>query len=158
MKTFWNDVVAWFAREGDIQMNILIRAFLFRIPNTVPHSKINFVVSFTKFFIYRQRLLHQGSLSLIHLLRDLRLRLQVEKYLTTSEGKAGVFRKWRRIYEAIMNTFYRIAEAGIMPWIRQSLQDPTALQPGKMNTSLTWRVPTKLWLYMRGTSHRLNRS
>lgn len=102
VKKFWNDVITWFDGEGDIQLNISLRAFLFGIPNTTPQAKVvNFLVLFTKFFIYRQKLFHQGSLSLIHLLRDLRLRLQVEKYLSILEGKAGALKKWQRIYDAM---------------------------------------------------------
>lgn len=99
---FWSDVTEWFNREADIQLNISVRAFLFGVPSTTPHAKvINFLVLFAKFFIYRQKLYHQGSLSLIHLLRELRLRLQVEKHLTTLEGKTKNFRKWQRIYNAM---------------------------------------------------------
>lgn len=89
-------------READIQLNISLRAFLFGIPSTAPQAKVvNFLVLFIKFYIYRQKLFHQGSLSLIHILRELRLRLQVEKHLTTMEGKTDRFKKWQRLYTAM---------------------------------------------------------
>lgn len=66
VKKFWSDVTAWFDREAGIQLNISMRAFLFGIPKAAPHAKvINFLALFAKFFIYRQKLYHQGSLSLI---------------------------------------------------------------------------------------------
>lgn len=102
VQTFWKEIVEWFDREADIQLSVSLRAFLFGVPNTVPQAKIiNFVLLFTKFFVYRQKLFHQGSLCLLHFLKELRLRLQVEKYLNTIEDKRHLFGKWQRIYTAL---------------------------------------------------------
>lgn len=102
VQAFWKEVTAWFDNQVDVQLNISLRAFLFGIPNTAPQAKVvNFLVLFFKFYIYRQKLFHQGSLSLIHVLRELRLRLQVEKHLTTLEGKKEHFKKWQRLYTAL---------------------------------------------------------
>lgn len=99
---FWTEVSSWFARETDVQLQVSPRAFLFGVPDAVPLARIiNFIILFAKFFIYRQKLFHQGSLDLTHFLRELRLHLQVEKYLTNSENKRHLFDKWRRIYTAL---------------------------------------------------------
>lgn len=100
--TFWREVSSWFAREVDVQLQISPRAFLFGVPDSLPQAKIiNFIILFAKFFIYRQKLFHQGSLDLTHFLRELRLRLQIEQYITNSENKRQIFDKWRRIYTAL---------------------------------------------------------
>lgn len=102
VKAFWRQVIAWFDREVDIHLNISLRSFLFGIPDTAPNARIiNFVILFAKFFIYRQKLFHQGSLDLVHFLREFRTRLQVEKYLTTLENKRHHFQKWKRTYAAL---------------------------------------------------------
>lgn len=102
VKAFWDNVVAWFDREADLQLSVSLRAFLFGVTPGVPQAKtINFLLLFTKFYVYRQKLYHQGSLSLIHLLGELRRRLQVERHLTLLEGKANGFRRWQRIYDAL---------------------------------------------------------
>lgn len=99
---FWRQLISWFEREADINFNISLRVFLFGIPTTVTHDKvINFVLTFAKFFIYRQKLFHAGSLDLTHFLRDLTLRLQVEKYILTLENKQHQFHIWHRIFSAL---------------------------------------------------------
>lgn len=101
-QVFWKRVVAWFDSETDLQLNLSLRAFLFGVPDAAPQSKvINFVLLFIKFFTYRQKLFHQGSLTLIQLLQELKLRLSVEKYLNTLENKPTKFNKWIRIYMAL---------------------------------------------------------
>lgn len=102
VKKFWSDLTEWLDREADIQLHLLLKAYLFGIPTTMPQAKvINFLLLFIKFYIYRQKLFHQGSLDVIHLLRELRLRLQEEKYLTTLEGRASAFAKWQRLYNVL---------------------------------------------------------
>lgn len=100
--SFWKKVVDWLDREADININVSKRAFPFGIPENTPQAKvINFLLLFAKFFVYRQKLFHQGDLNFIHFLQDLRKRLQVEKYINTIENKQGHFRKWARIYAAL---------------------------------------------------------
>lgn len=102
VKKFWSDLTEWMDREADIQLYLSLKAYLFGIPTTMPQAKVvNFLLLLIKFFVYRQKLFHQGSLDVIHFLRELRLRLQVEKYLTTLEGKASAFAKWQRLYNAL---------------------------------------------------------
>lgn len=102
VQTLWKDIVQWFDRETDLQLNVSLRAYLFGVPKDTPQAKvINFLLIFVKFYVYRQKLFHQGSLSLIHVLQELRARLQVEKYLTTIENKPSHFNRWRRIFNAL---------------------------------------------------------
>lgn len=102
VQTFWRQLVNWFDQEVGIQLNISARAFLFGVTESLPMAKnINFVLLFTKFYIYRQKLFHQGSLILVHFLRELRTRLHVEKYLTMVENKRNHFQKWQRTYTAL---------------------------------------------------------
>lgn len=99
VQDFWRQLISWFAREADIQ---LTRAFLFGVPTTLPQaSVINFILLFSKFYIYRQELFHQGSLDLVHFLREFRTRLQVEKYLNKLENKPHHFFKWNRTLTAL---------------------------------------------------------
>lgn len=99
---FWKQIVSWFARETNVQLNVSLRSFLFGVPHTAPQAKvINFILLFTKFFIYRQKLFHQGSFELTQFLRELRQRLQVEKYITSKENKQFLFAKWQQIFMAL---------------------------------------------------------
>lgn len=100
--TFWAQIVAWFARETDLHLHVSLRTFLFGLPDTVPNAGvINFILIFTRFYIYRQKLFHQASLHLMQFLRELRLRLHIEKYITAKDNKPFLFTKWQRIYVAL---------------------------------------------------------
>lgn len=102
VQKFWKDLVAWFDRETELQLNVSLRSFLFGVPSDAPQAnRINFLLAFFKFYVYRQKLFGQGVLSLIHVLQELRTRLQVEKYLTTIENKPAHFNRWLRIYNAL---------------------------------------------------------
>lgn len=92
VQVFWKDLITWIDREANLQIDISVRAFLFGIPEAVPQARlINFILLFTKFFIYRQKLFYQGSLSLIHFLQEMRQRILVEKYLNTIEKRPHFF-------------------------------------------------------------------
>lgn len=90
VQVFWKDIVLWFDREADVQLNVSLRAFLFGKPTTALQARIiNFLLVYIKFYIYRQ------------LLQELHVRLQVEKYLNLIKNKPSQFNKWRRIYSAL---------------------------------------------------------
>lgn len=102
VKTLWRGIVDWFDRVADVNLNVSLHIFLFGISEQTPQAKmINFILIFVKFYIYRQKLFHQGDLSLIHLLHELKIRLQVEKYITTIENKQHQFQRWNRVYAAL---------------------------------------------------------
>lgn len=82
VQTLWKEIILWFDRKADIQLNVSLRAFLFGVPAATPQAEvINFLLLFTKFYVYRQKLFHRGSMSLIHLLQELRTRLHVHRKL-----------------------------------------------------------------------------
>lgn len=77
-----------------------IHAYLFGVTISTPKDRVvNFILLFIKLFIYRQKLHHQGALSLIQLLRELRARLHIEKHLTQLENKPHRFTPWKEIYQ-----------------------------------------------------------
>lgn len=101
-KVFWLKLCDWLEREADIQLTVSTRALLFGVPDDAPNARlVNFLLLFVKFYIYRQKLFHSGSFSTIHLLRELRTRLQVEQFITTLENKQHRFRIWYRLYNAL---------------------------------------------------------
>lgn len=102
VQTFWKQVVSWFSKETRIQLNVSLRSFLFGIPMEVPQAKvINFILLFTKFFIYRQKLFHQASMEITHFLKELRQRLRIEEFITSQDNKRFLFAKWQGILSAL---------------------------------------------------------
>lgn len=68
-KAFWNSICRWTATEADIQIDMSTRSFLFGIPVIAPQDKVvNFLLLFLKFYIYRQKLFHQGKLCILQFL------------------------------------------------------------------------------------------
>lgn len=101
-KSFWENLCVWLDREADIQLSVSVRALLFGIPDDAPNARVaNFLLLFVKFYVYRQKLFHAGSLSMVQLLRELRTRLHVEQFLTTLENKQYKFRIWNWLYSAL---------------------------------------------------------
>lgn len=101
-RAFWKTVCSWLETQVEIQMDMSTRAFLFGVPLIRPQDKVvNFLLLFFKFYIYRQKLFHKGQFCLIQFLRELRSRLNIEKYLTRLDNKTHLFAPWNRIYSAL---------------------------------------------------------
>lgn len=101
-KLFWGNICNWMDKEADILLTVPIRAIIFGVPKSLPNAKVvNFLLLFIKFYIQRQKLFHLGQLSMVHLLRELRVRLRVEKYITELENRKHKFYIWHRLYNAL---------------------------------------------------------
>lgn len=57
--------------------------------------------SLCKNFIYRQKLFYAGNLDLLHFLRELQVKLGIEKFICTEENKSRKFGRLKKIYEAL---------------------------------------------------------
>lgn len=102
VQTFWKGVIQWLTRETDLQISITTEEFLFGLPMNLPNARIiNTIALYAKFYMYRQNLYHEGNLSVIHFLRELRMKLHTESFLCQIENKQAKFRPWRKIYNAL---------------------------------------------------------
>lgn len=91
-RNFWKTICSWFATEVDIQIDMSTRLYLFGVSIMRPQDGVvNFLLLFEKFFVYRQKLFHQGKLCFVQFLRELRSRLQIEKYITKLENNPSRF-------------------------------------------------------------------
>lgn len=101
VQTFWTRLWSWFEQETDSQLQVSLRSFLFCV-NSVPQAGVpNLLLTFMKFYMYRQKFYHQGIFPLIHFLQELRTRLAIEKHICASQNKASHFRQWQHIYSAL---------------------------------------------------------
>lgn len=103
VRTFWKSLCRWFEGVECLALDTLSpKRYVFGVPRTFPKaSVVNFILMNTKFFIYRQSLFHGGSLDLMHWLRELKLKLLVEKQISCSEGKAHRFGRWTKILQSL---------------------------------------------------------
>lgn len=92
VQTFWEGTTQWLAREADLQFNLTTEEYLFGIPHNSPNATIiNAIALYAKFYIHRQNLYHEGKLSVIHFLRELRMKLHTEAFLCQLENKQSKF-------------------------------------------------------------------
>lgn len=102
VSTFWMNLIRWLAQNADIHVDMNTEQLLFGLPRNNPQAKcINFILILAKFFIFRQRLFHQGQMDLTHFLRELKMKLQIEKLIFIRENKPNKFRRWHRIFQAL---------------------------------------------------------
>lgn len=102
VNNLWDTLSSWLANNLDIHITFNAKMILFGLPRTADMALVlNYLILFTKFYIYRQRLFHQNKLEILHVLHELRLRLRVEKYINTRENKPGKFKKWERFLGAL---------------------------------------------------------
>lgn len=100
--SLWSSLSSWLAVNANIHVQLNVQDVLFGMPRTAQQATtVNFLLLFVKYYIYRQRLFHDNCLEFLQVLRELRLRLQVEKYVNIQENKPDKFRKWERIFGAL---------------------------------------------------------
>lgn len=102
-KNFWQAVFRWIGRVEDLRLEeIPPKHLILGLPQAAPKAKkINAILMSIKYYIHRQRLFHQGSLELLHWLRDFRAKLLVEREICTRENKLARFDQWKRILQAM---------------------------------------------------------
>lgn len=102
VQTFWSTLRQWLAQEADFHIHTSMVEFIFGVPQGIPQARnINFITLIVKFFIYRQNLVHQGSLPLLQFLHELRTKLQTEKSICQLQGKLYKFRPWEKVLAAL---------------------------------------------------------
>lgn len=103
VKSFWMSIQQWFVRIEDLHLEALTsKDFLLGLPQHAHNArKINAILISTKFFIYRQRLFHQGQLDPLHWLREFRTKLLIEKEILIRQDKRRRFAVWNRILNAL---------------------------------------------------------
>lgn len=100
---FWTVLCAWFAGVEDLALDsISPKLFVLGVPQVFRKAAIvNFILMNVKFYVYRQRLFHEGKLELLQWLREFKLKLFMEKQICYNEGKAKRFGKWAAILDTI---------------------------------------------------------
>ena len=69
--------------------------------DTPDKDVINYITLYTKYYINRQRLFHQGELSFVQWLREIKRDVATMKYGFKSKKQNWKFEKWIRIYESL---------------------------------------------------------
>lgn len=83
----WERIRKWFAENANFNLDTSLQDFLFGAHLSTPNaSVINFILLFSKFYIYGQKLFQQGELHLIPFINELCGRLQAERYIDLRPG------------------------------------------------------------------------
>lgn len=82
---FWREICRWFENTVDLRMDrISPKEFLFGVEKDYHKSKIiNHILIYIRFYIYRQKLYHDGELSSIQWLQEYKVTLNREKWIYT---------------------------------------------------------------------------
>lgn len=103
VQRFWREICNWFKGAPSLYLNILSpKEFVFGVPNDFHRGRvINFILIHLRFYIYRQKLFHEGRLCTMQWLDEFRSKLRVEKWVRARLGRAASFRSWDEIVEAL---------------------------------------------------------
>lgn len=102
-KNLWNRISLWLLGVGGPNLAALSteEILLGTLLPTRTASMLNSITLFTKSYIHRQKLFHNGELSLIGWLGELKKRLRIEQYICKLEGRCRRFTKWEKIFQAL---------------------------------------------------------
>lgn len=99
---FWKSLCRWLATQANFHISLTEEEFMFGVPRALPQARsINFLTILTKHFIFRQKLFHNANLDLTHFLRELKMKLGIERFICRQENRPGKFKQWERIYKAL---------------------------------------------------------
>lgn len=106
VKIFWNQLNRWCEQHIDISLiqlsaSEVILGLTRDIGTPKQRKMINWIVLNAKFFLHRQKLFHDGNISLIAFLNEARQKLVTERLACQTEGRPHKFQIWQKIYEAL---------------------------------------------------------
>lgn len=105
VQIFWTVLCGWFNGVDNLALaldSLSPKLFLFGVPKTFNKVPlVNFVLMNAKFYIYRQRLFHEGRLELPQWLSEFKVKLLMERQINSIEGKAHRFKRWLPVLNAI---------------------------------------------------------
>lgn len=100
---FWNSLSRWFRQQVNLYLDLLTpKEIILGLPKGA-HQRdvINHIVLAIKFYIFRQKMFHEGQLDMCHWLAELKIKLQTEKWIRRRIGSKPMNTIYDRILEAI---------------------------------------------------------
>ena len=103
-RQFWEEFFAW--SNGIYQMSITnhetVKCILFGLPSENDRTTaMNFCLLYGKYFIYKQKLFHNGEFHMISFLAELKYKLDIEERIANKTGNPGVFEKFRCVLNSL---------------------------------------------------------
>lgn len=88
VKPFWDAICNWFRQSTGLYLDELsAKEYIFGLPKgTHQRDNINAILLATKFYIYRQKLFHEGDLNICQWLLEFKMKLQTEKWIRKRTG------------------------------------------------------------------------
>lgn len=99
VSSFWDRICSWFRDAADLYLDQLsTKERVFGLPKECHQSRvINFILLHIRFYIYRQKLYHEGRLDLTQWLAEFKTKLKVEQWISKRMGTPASFQCWRGI-------------------------------------------------------------
>lgn len=103
IQTFWLQICRWLATQVNIHLETITpKEAVLGVDDLSSQGRIiNFLLLHFRFFVHRQRLIHDNQMDLSHWLLELRAKLRVRQEILRIEGKDQQFKKWEPILIAL---------------------------------------------------------
>lgn len=103
---FWENLGGWCQSHLNLQLSSLTKTekllgLLNVNGNTRTFKVINWILLTAKYYIHRQRLFHEGEVSLIAFLSEAKNKLSTEKLICTQEGNPNKFKIWEKMLKIL---------------------------------------------------------
>lgn len=88
VKPFWKTICDWFGKETDLYLDQLsAKEYVIGLPKgTHQRDTINTILLAIKFYIYRQKLFHEGDLDFCQWLLEFKMKLRAEEWIRKRIG------------------------------------------------------------------------
>lgn len=103
---FWNNLDSWCLKFMKVRLqNISSTERLLGVTRKLPDARlINWITLKAKFFIQKKKLFHNGEISLIAFLAEVKDSLRTERNACLQEGRLWKFDRWKKLYAAVGGT------------------------------------------------------
>lgn len=106
VQDFWSKLSEWCQTHLDFSLTVLtkterILGVTDALGNHSCLKQINWILLTAKFYLYRQKLFHNGEFSLIAFLAETKNRLVTEKLICSHEGRPRKFKCWERMFRVL---------------------------------------------------------
>lgn len=103
VRPFWDSLSRWFRQQVDLYLDQLTaKEIILGLPKGAhQRDAINDILLSIKFYIYRQKMFHEGNLDMLHWLAEFRAKIKREKWIRKRIGAKPANIIYDRILEAL---------------------------------------------------------
>lgn len=102
VQQLWSNLSSWIHRELNLEFEVSPKQFFLGVTSPGGNAKvINSMILYFKYYVHRQKLFHNGEMSLVSFLGELKMKLRTERLTCALQNKLHLFNKWNEILGAL---------------------------------------------------------